>query len=70
MPQQFMNPANPQIHRETTAEEIWAGNGAVDFFVAGVGTGGTVIGVGEVLKSRKSSIKIVAVEPAESAVPG
>ena len=69
MPQQFTNPANPQIHRETTAEEIWADtDGAVDIFVAGVGTGGTVTGVGEVLKSRKSSIKIVAVEPAESAV--
>ncbi len=69
MPQQFMNPANPQIHRETTAEEIWADtDGAVDIFVAGIGTGGTVTGVGEVLKSRKSSIEIVAVEPTESAV--
>ncbi len=69
MPQQFMNPANPQVHRETTAEEIWADtNGTVDIFVAGVGTGGTVTGVSEVLKSRKSSIKTFAVEPAESAV--
>jgi len=69
MPQQFMNPANPQIHKETTAEEIWADtDGQVDIFVAGVGTGGTVTGVGEVLKSRKPSVKIVAVEPAESPV--
>ncbi len=69
MPQQFMNPANPQVHRETTAEEIWADtNGTVDIFVAGVGTGGTVTGVSEVLKSRKSSVKTFAVEPAESAV--
>ena len=69
MPQQFMNAANPQIHRETTAEEIWADtNGAVDIFVAGVGTGGTVTGVSEVLKSRKPSIKTIAVEPADSAV--
>ncbi|MHC4558811.1 MAG: cysteine synthase A [Planctomycetota bacterium] len=69
MPQQFMNPANPQIHRETTAEEIWADtNGQVDIFVAGVGTGGTITGVGEVLKSRKPSVKIVAVEPTDSPV--
>ncbi len=69
MPQQFKNPANPQIHRETTAEEVWADtDGAVDIFVAGVGTGGTVTGVGEVLKSRKASVKIVAVEPADSPV--
>lgn len=69
MPQQFMNAANPQIHRETTAEEIWTDtDGAVDIFVAGVGTGGTITGVGEVLKSRKDSVKIYAVEPADSAV--
>jgi cysteine synthase A len=69
MPQQFKNPANPQIHRETTAEEIWQDtDGAVDIFVAGVGTGGTITGVGEVLKSREPSIQIVAVEPAASPV--
>lgn len=69
MPQQFENPANPQTHRETTAQEIWQDtDGQVDLFVAGVGTGGTLTGVGEVLKSRKSSVCIVAVEPAASAV--
>jgi len=69
MPQQFMNPANPQIHRETTAEEIWADtDGAVDIIVAGVGTGGTITGVSEVLKSRKPSVKTVVIEPADSAV--
>jgi len=69
MPQQFKNAANPQIHRETTAEEVWADtDGAVDIFIAGVGTGGTITGVGEVLKSKKPSVKIVAVEPADSPV--
>jgi len=69
MPQQFENPANPQIHRETTAEEVWKDtDGLVDFFVAGVGTGGTITGVGEMLKSRKPSVKIVAVEPSASPV--
>ena len=69
MPQQFQNPANPQIHRETTAEEIWADtDGAVDIFIAGVGTGGTITGVGEVLKSKKPSVKIIAIEPADSPV--
>jgi cysteine synthase len=69
MPQQFNNPANPQVHRETTAEEIWADtDGKVDFFVAGVGTGGTITGCGEVLKSRNKNLKVVAVEPADSPV--
>jgi cysteine synthase A len=67
--QQFNNPANPAIHRATTAEEIWRDtDGKVDVFVGGVGTGGTVTGVGEALKSRKSAVKIVAVEPADSPV--
>lgn len=69
MPQQFKNPANPQIHRETTAEEIWKDtDGLVDIFVAGVGTGGTITGVGEAIKARKPSVQIVAVEPSASAV--
>lgn len=69
MPQQFANSANPEIHRRTTAEEVWDDtDGQVDIFVAGVGTGGTVTGVGEVLKSRKPSVKVVAVEPSASAV--
>lgn len=69
IPQQFKNSANPEIHRKTTAEEIWADtDGSVDIFVAGVGTGGTITGVGEVLKQKKPSVKIIAVEPAESPV--
>ena len=69
MPQQFENPANPEIHRRTTAEEIWNDTqGAVDVFVAGVGTGGTLTGVGQVLKARKPSVKVIAVEPEDSAV--
>jgi cysteine synthase len=69
MPQQFKNPANPEIHRKTTAEEIWLDtDGNVDIVVAGVGTGGTITGVGEVLKSRKPSVKMIAVEPDASPV--
>ena len=69
MPQQFKNPANPQIHRETTAEEIWRDtDGAIDILVCGVGTGGTITGCGEVLKSRKPGLKVIAVEPANSPI--
>lgn len=69
MPQQFKNPANPEIHRRTTAEEIWRDtDGEVDVFVAGVGTGGTLTGVGEVLKQRKPDVKVIAVEPFDSPV--
>ncbi len=69
MPQQFNNPANPEIHRKTTAMEIWNDTGGnVDVFVAGVGTGGTITGVGEVLKAKKPSVKVIAVEPEKSPV--
>jgi cysteine synthase A len=69
MLQQFRNPANPEIHRRTTAEEIWSDTGGeVDVLVAGVGTGGTITGVGEVLKSRRPGCRVVAVEPSGAAV--
>jgi len=69
IPQQFKNPANPEIHRRTTAEEIWNDtHGEIDYFVAGVGTGGTITAVGQVLKPRRPSLKIVAVEPEDSPV--
>jgi cysteine synthase A len=69
MPDQFSNPANPEIHRKTTAEEIWRDTGGnVDIFISGVGTGGTITGVSEVIKSRKPSFKAVAVEPADSPI--
>jgi len=69
MPQQFKNPANPKIHRETTAEEIWRDtDGKIDILVAGIGTGGTITGVAEVIKKRKPKFKVVAVEPADSPV--
>lgn len=69
MPQQFKNPVNPEIHRKTTAEEIWRDtDGTVDIFIGGVGTGGTITGVGEVLKSRKKDVRIIAIEPERSPV--
>lgn len=69
IPQQFENPANPEIHRQTTAEEIWRDtDGQVDFLVAGIGTGGTITGVGEVIKARKPSFKAIAVEPDASPI--
>ncbi|PWK70770.1 cysteine synthase A [Aminobacter sp. AP02] len=69
IPQQFENPANPEIHRETTAEEIWNDTqGSIDIFVAGIGTGGTITGVGQVIKKRKPSLHVVAVEPEGSPV--
>jgi cysteine synthase A len=69
MPRQFENPANPEIHRQTTAEEIWRDtDGTADILIAGVGTGGTITGVGEVLKAKKPGFRVIAVEPAESPV--
>jgi cysteine synthase A len=69
IPQQFKNPANPEIHRRTTAEEIWNDtDGRVDYVIAGIGTGGTITGIGEVLKKRNPSVKMIAVEPEDSPV--
>jgi cysteine synthase A len=69
IPQQFKNPANPEIHRRTTAEEIWQDtDGRVDYVIAGIGTGGTITGIGEVLKKKKPSVRMIAVEPTDSPV--
>ncbi len=69
MPDQFNNPANPEIHRKTTAEEIWQdSNGEIDILVAGIGTGGTITGVSEVIKTRKSNLEVIGVEPADSPI--
>jgi len=69
MPQQFNNPANPEMHRKTTAEEVWRDtSGAIDIFIAGVGTGGTITGAGEVLKAKNPSLQVIAVEPEKSPV--
>jgi len=69
IPQQFENPANPDIHRRTTAEEIWNDTGGnVDFLISGIGTGGTITGIGQIIKARKPDFKIVAVEPKDSPV--
>jgi cysteine synthase A len=69
IPQQFKNPANPEIHRRTTAEEIWRDtDGKVDYVISGIGTGGTITGIGDVLKKRKPSVRMIAVEPADSPV--